>query len=695
MSTPRDVRLPERTHHLEAMLQYTLAARTLSAHNETERASYLHELAAQVIHAEQVMVLLANPRFDALQPVLGIPAVTEWLEVTAAHLKSLSMGERQQYLGDEVLLIGQPAGITAQECETLEAQSYMRLPLILNDQPKGCVIFANADANIFDGETLQFARFYADLISTLVENSLLREHYDRTKAYQQAVYKMSLLINDELSLAEVLNQIAQQAITLTSGTSAMIMLSDKNEALEAVVTTGSPRMLDLHQYVRVGEGLIGQVALQKRTILVEDYSQYPFALPDLAEKGLLGSVIGVPLMLSGELLGVIGVACRRDDLLLAESDQEVLEMLAPLAATAIEKAQLRDTVRQERTQLHALLDHIRAPILVINRGGILEMANPEAHLVGKRLNISLYSLLGRHIRQIFRDLMKDERTQEIVLPDQFQVGVPMDIDFGLAGEFVLRIAEVPDLNGEVGQYVVVGQEVTRERRLDRAKSHLLHVLSHDLGNIMTLGLGYAGLAVEEDLSPADYKLSMQKIYEALIRARSLVRDVVALDEDYDSSADGRINRPYDLAETLQEVDRVHQEFAEQKQQQLMYTADAQLPEMSGNPAMIKQALENLVMNAIKYTPEKGVIKVHLTMQEQYAVVTIADSGLGIPADALPHIWDRYYRVEEHKRLHIPGTGLGLPLVKSVIKAHQGKIEVESEVGIGTTFRVYLPLPSEG
>ena len=102
-------------------------------------------------------------------------------------------------------------------------------------------------------------------------------------------------------------------------------------------------------------------------------------------------------------------------------------------------------------------------------------------------------------------------------------------------------------------------------------------------------------------------------------------------------------------------------------------------------------LLNLVANAVKYTADGGKAELRLALDGNEAVISVADSGIGIPAQHLPHIFERFYRVDESRNRSIGGTGLGLAIVKAITESHGGRIEVSSTPGVGSTFTVHLPL----
>ena len=109
---------------------------------------------------------------------------------------------------------------------------------------------------------------------------------------------------------------------------------------------------------------------------------------------------------------------------------------------------------------------------------------------------------------------------------------------------------------------------------------------------------------------------------------------------------------------------------------------------------MKQVVVNLLDNAIKYTPAKGRVKLFVFAREQEAVCVVCDDGMGIPAEAIPHVFDRFFRVDAARNRDSGGAGIGLSIVKAICLAHGGRVEVESTQGQGSTFRVFFPLATD-
>jgi signal transduction histidine kinase len=116
-----------------------------------------------------------------------------------------------------------------------------------------------------------------------------------------------------------------------------------------------------------------------------------------------------------------------------------------------------------------------------------------------------------------------------------------------------------------------------------------------------------------------------------------------------------------------------------------------LPPVRADHDCLRQVLTNLLSNAIKFSPKGGLITVEATVEEPYMRVSVRDQGLGIPREALPRLFSKFFRVDNHETRSIGGTGLGLALIKKIIEAHGGRVWAESEVGSGSTFFFTLPI----
>jgi signal transduction histidine kinase len=154
-----------------------------------------------------------------------------------------------------------------------------------------------------------------------------------------------------------------------------------------------------------------------------------------------------------------------------------------------------------------------------------------------------------------------------------------------------------------------------------------------------------------------------------------------------------VREEVDLFELIHESLTAFQVRAQEKDLQVVVNVDPALPQLRGHPVRLGQAINNLISNAVKYTPSGGSIVVSATLEEDEIVVRVADTGPGIPPDKQAGLFGKFYRVGGQETLKEEGHGLGLAIVKSIVEAHGGRVGVESAVGQGTAFTSALPLTS--
>jgi signal transduction histidine kinase len=256
----------------------------------------------------------------------------------------------------------------------------------------------------------------------------------------------------------------------------------------------------------------------------------------------------------------------------------------------------------------------------------------------------------------------------------------------------ISAAPIREPAGE-GRAVVALHDVSHLKELERLKSRFVSNVSHELRTPITTIVLYAKLIRNHPESLNDY---IDPLVREAEREAELVENILQI-----SRLDaGRLEfepRPTRLNRLVGESIDSLEVLA--KRQGLTLASQLAQPEpvAAADPERLQQVLNNLVENAIHYTAEGGEVVVSTgrqqTEEETWVTVTVADSGIGIPEDELPHVFERFYRGEQPRREQISGSGLGLAIVKEIVELHGGRVTVESEVGSGSTFTVWLP-PSE-
>jgi signal transduction histidine kinase len=271
--------------------------------------------------------------------------------------------------------------------------------------------------------------------------------------------------------------------------------------------------------------------------------------------------------------------------------------------------------------------------------------------------------------------------------------MPLRDDFGnIIGTFGITrdvTAQILAEQGLTRQALQLGAQNERLRELDVLKDEFIALVSHELRTPLTSIIGYVKLLRDKRVSPLSAEQFTEVIQRNSQRLLHLVEDLLFLSQTGPGKMVVEL-RSADLAEIATNVLEEMRPEADRKHIGLAFSADP-LPTVEVDETRIAQLLGNLISNAVKFTPDGGSVEVRLGMENGQAVIEVADTGFGIPADDRAQIFERFFRTAIAKRQVIPGTGLGLTITREIVAAHNGTITVESDEGRGSTFRIYLPL----
>lgn len=233
------------------------------------------------------------------------------------------------------------------------------------------------------------------------------------------------------------------------------------------------------------------------------------------------------------------------------------------------------------------------------------------------------------------------------------------------------------------------QQVANLKQTDRLRRELVANVSHDLRTPLASLHGYLEtlLIKEGKLTAEEQRRFLDIAVKQSERLRQLVGELFELAK-LDSHETQVHCEPFALGELVQDVAQKFQLAAEQKQIRLQTHFRADLPFVLADIGLIERALENLIQNALRYTPAGGTVTVALTQEDNKVTVRVADTGCGIAAQDLPHVCDRFYRVDRHSQSE--GAGLGLAITKSILELHGSTIEAQSTPQVGTTIGFQLP-----
>lgn len=534
------------------------------------------------------------------------------------------------------------------------------------------------------GSAEHTATLAALIISYAIVRSQVMEPLIGRAKELEAVQKIGLAITSSLDPREALQTIAAQAAGLLKIDGSLIFLRRGNELILEAVYNIPEKFLGTR--LTLQEGVVGKVARERQGFMLNDYRREWKGVPDIAiAPKTFGSVLAVPLMFREDVAGVLLTVEGVEGRLFTTEDLNLLQLLGPQAAIAITNSFLFEKERAVANQLETVLISTENPVVSVGHDLKIIFANPAAtalitndpfHRNINRqplLDFIKPELLPQNIRALLRDIRKQRsHVYEIHLNEH---------------DYLCHVARLEKPNRG---WVAVLNDVTKLKEIDRLKSQMVRMTSHDLKNPLFATITYMQLLEEDVEGMESARRNIASIWKQLDRMERIVNGILDL-EKIESGAP-----PFetcDLRHLLNNAIRSFEDLATRRKQSLTLSVDAPLLPVLGDGPQLEQVFANLIDNALKFTPEGGSVRVLAEFQENNVIVSIEDTGMGIPREIQSQVFDRYFRAIEIKD-KIPGAGVGLSLVKAIVDRHRGRIWLRSEEGKGTTFYITLPVVAD-
>jgi His Kinase A (phosphoacceptor) domain./Histidine kinase-, DNA gyrase B-, and HSP90-like ATPase./HAMP domain. len=338
-----------------------------------------------------------------------------------------------------------------------------------------------------------------------------------------------------------------------------------------------------------------------------------------------------------------------------------------------------DEIARDKSRDEAILKYMSDGVVAIKRDGTILVAN-----------IAARQFLGRDIFEgdNFFDIVDEYNGQTVA--DAFEDAGAHEVTLN-TGRFILNIhtAAFKNEKGETEGFVVVMHDITEQQKLDNMRKEFVANVSHELKTPITTIKSYAETLLDGALEDKEVSVKfLDVINKEVDRMDRLVRDLLQLSR-IDDNREKWFFEDTDITELVKGSVEKIKVLAEEKEQEIMIDFRDRVHAMVDRDRM-DQVLLNVFSNAIKYTPEGGRIDVRVYEDGEWAVILVKDNGVGIPEEDIPHLFERFYRVDKARSREMGGTGLGLSIAKEIVDAHKGRIIIESEINVGTEVKIYLP-----
>jgi two-component system phosphate regulon sensor histidine kinase PhoR len=376
-------------------------------------------------------------------------------------------------------------------------------------------------------------------------------------------------------------------------------------------------------------------------------------------------------------------------LLLPDNDGEVSHLAGALNVMADSLGRLLDQNRKDRAELLAMLASMSEGVIATDTRQRIVVVNQRA---GELLAFPTDQTQGKPLWEIVRDDAILKAAREVLETGErkaFQISPAVG-----------RYLEITACTYPVGTtppqgLILVAHDTTQSVRYQELRKEFVANVSHELRTPLTVIKGFTETlrdgAMTDAVNGPKFLVTIDRHVDQLT---NLVSDLLELSK-LESTPD--LPRPvaFDVGAVVRRAADLLLPTAQRKGQTLNVEVARHTPRVVGNPDYVERAASNLIDNAIKYTPDRGEIRVSVGVEpNQFVVIEVADNGIGIPPHDLSRVFERFYRVDRSRSREMGGTGLGLSIVKHVAQVHGGAIDVTSTPGAGSKFRLKIPIPAE-
>ena len=625
------------------------------------------------------------------------------------------------------------------------------VPLVRRQQTLGLLALGQVGTDRpFTRRDLRLTRNLAGQIAVAMEHARLYSQVRRRVEELSTFHQIVLQLNTPLELEVVLENITESALQLIGANNLHIYLydADRDEFTFCSALWRNGRRTPAVAAPR-SDGLTARVVRGGEAIIVDNAPEHPlYQSPEASEWGV-EAIAGFPLKHGSRVIGAFTVTYLEphtftpDELLL-------MNLLADQASVAVENARLFDDAQQRLRSMSALVDMAKqvtgnlkvemvmqttvqrlqelldaraSTIALLDSDGeelVVEAAagiKPEFHRVRMQVGEGVSGRAVNEQRMIYVRDTYDEpdflffdsvlRSLLVVpLLARNEVIGTLSVDSDQPNAFTESDVQLMTIAGAQVSVAIANArlfEAVEERAAelavayrelkesDRLKDELVQNVSHELRTPLTFIRGYVDLLVDGEMGilSAEQQEALEIMSEKTDEVTRLVQDIMALQRINEHNL---TREPFSMTRLLHTAVECHRMSASQHGLDLVFDPRPSEGIVVGDKGRINQVLDNLIGNAIKFSPDGGKITLRMVERRDDVLVVVADEGIGLPSEEARRIFDRFYQVDGSSRRRFGGTGIGLAIVKRIIEAHQGDIWVRSELSRGSSF--YFTLPKE-
>jgi PAS domain S-box-containing protein len=580
----------------------------------------------------------------------------------------------------------------------LQARSYIAAPLISRDQAFGVIAFlTTAESNrVYDEEDLSLAEDLARRAAVAVENAQLFERAVENEERQRFLAEVGSALASSLDFETILESVARLAVPLFADwcivdvrdgeqLHRVAVAAEREESRQALeeLRRDYPPSLESPQPA-------AQALRENRSVIYPEFTAESLAATtrdgrhlELMLRLAPVSAIATPLVARGHVVGAITFAWAESGRRYTETDIPLAEEIARRAALAVDNARLhRET--EDRARAALVLSHVGDGVFMVDRDGIVRLWNPAAQAITGLEESRVVGGFAGEVIPGWKEVSERIRVASAPAASRRAETLPLEI----AGrELWLSITGVGLEEGTVYAF----RDLTEERMLEKMRSDFVATISHELRTPLASVYGAALTLIErEETLEHEHRARLLGVIASEADRLAHIVDDVLLASRLDSR---RLAFSIESCDAVHAIDRTVEAARAHIPPGVRLEVEAgdAVPPVAADAEKLRQILGNLIDNAIKYSPNGGLVQVALEQRGHRLRFTVRDQGIGIPPEERERIFEKFYRLDPDLLRGVGGTGLGLYISRELTARMGGSIWVDSTPGGGSTFYLELPL----
>ncbi len=344
----------------------------------------------------------------------------------------------------------------------------------------------------------------------------------------------------------------------------------------------------------------------------------------------------------------------------------------------------------EKTRLNTIINSITDGVLVVNKTGELVLFNAAA-LNYFELN---QIIIGEYILGILPKDVSAQINKLLKCESYLDKSFSSQIELKPNRELIIDVtcSPVPHPDGTLAGVVTVIRNITETKKIEAVKSQFVNMVAHELKAPVAAVIGFINIILNESLNIPEVQRKdyLSRSYKRLTTLLEMVNDLLDISRMETKKKEREIIE-LDVVEIIKSNTDFLEIELKKKGIKLNFNVEENIPHIKADSVEINRLFTNIIGNALKYNKENGSINISVSHTGNYVTTKISDTGIGLKPEDKEKLFHEFYRVKNESTRNIPGTGLGLSIVKRIVDSYNGKIEVESEYAIGSTFTISLPI----